>query len=276
MIAHFTVCRLLALAGLAATLATPASAHRRWLLPSITVMAGDKGLASVDAAASNALFAFDHRALGLDTLAITGPDGKPVSPVVIGKGEMRSAFDVPLAQPGTYRIALAMNGMMGSYVLNGEKKRWRGSRARLSEIPAGAANLELSENLGRVETFVTLGAPSTTALAATGQGLEMLPVTHPNDIVAGEPAEMRFVMDGKPAAGLKVEFVAGGTRHRDQAGIQTLTTNADGIVRLMAATPGFYYLEADMEGGTAAAPAPGQPAVKRRASYTAVLEFLPQ
>ncbi len=267
---------LLALAGLAASLATPAAAHRRWLLPSVTVFAGDKGLASVDAAASNALFAFDHRALGLDALAVTGPDGKPVTPVVIGRGEMRSAFDVPLAQPGTYRIALAMNGLMGSYMLDGKKQRWRGTRARLSELPATATDVELSENLGRVETFVTLGAPSTTALAAAGQGLEMLPVTHPNDIVAGEPAEMRFVMDGKPAAGLKVEFVAGGTRHRDDAGIQTLTTDADGIARFTAPTPGFYYIEADMEGGTAAAAGPGQKPIKRRASYTAVLEFLPQ
>ncbi|MBB3032416.1 DUF4198 domain-containing protein [Alteriqipengyuania lutimaris] len=261
-------------AGLALGLSTlapsAAEAHRRWLLPSATVMAGEEETVTVDAAASNGLFIFEHRPLGLDDLVVIGPDGQSVTPEIIGSGAYRSVFDLKLESQGTYRIAIASNGMMGFYELNGERRRWRGSRAELeTAIPEGATDVRISENSGRTETFVTLGAPNETALAPTNVGLEMIPVTHPNDLIAGEPAQMRFLMDGEPAAGLELEFVAGGTRYRDEPGIQTLTTDADGMVTLSADEAGMYYLEAsagrgEYEEGTA-----------RRMSYTAVLEFMP-
>jgi len=97
----------------------------------------------------------------------------------------------------------------------------------------------------------------------------MIPVTHPNDIVAGEPAVMRFLLDGQPVSGLEVEFVEGDTRYRDIPGIQTLTTDAQGQVTLEAPEAGMYSLEANraQEGSNGAR--------GRRSSYTAVLEFLP-
>lgn len=252
--------------GLTALLPSPAEAHRRWLLPSATVIAGETSAVTVDAAASNGLFTFDHRPMPLDGLAITGPDGQGVEPAIIGSGTYRSVFDVPLAQQGTYRIALVSDGTMGSYMLDGERRRFRGSA---DQVPAGATDIRTIQTSGRTETFVTLGAPSDAALQATGRGLEMVPLTHPNDLIAGEPARMRFLIDGQPAAGLEVEFVAGGTRYRDDAGIQTLTADAEGTVTLEAAEPGMYYLEASHGGGAEGVP----PAPT--ASYTAVLEFMP-
>ncbi len=257
--------------GLAALVPGKAEAHRRWLLPSMTVFAGDEELVSVDAAASNELFVFEHRPLPLESLQITGPDGQPVDATVLGSGEYRSVFDVPLTQQGTYRIALVSNGAMGFYELNGERHRMRADNAQAAhaQLPEGATNVRISENSSRTETFVTLGAPNEVALAATGQGLEMIPVTHPNDIVAGEPAAMRFLLDGEPAAGLEIEFVEGGTRYRDNAGIQMLETDADGQVTLSVEDPGMYYLE------VGARPEAAEGETPRRASYTAVLEFMP-
>jgi len=127
--------------------------------------------------------------------------------------------------------------------------------------------VQMARTVGRTETFVTLGGPTESALQPTGTGLEMVPVSHPNDLVTGEPAQMRFLLDGQPAAGLEVEFVAGGTRYRDDAGIEMLTTDEDGMLTLVAAEPGMYYLEAARRTGEGEA--------QRNASYTAVLEFLP-
>jgi len=256
--------------GLSTLMPTTAEAHRRWLLPSSTVMAGEEETITVDAAASNGLFIFEHRPLGLDDLVVTGPDGQPVEANIIGSGAYRSVFDVALKQQGTYRVALASDGMMGFYEFDGERRRWRGSREEAATaIPEGATNVRMSEVSSRTETFVTLGAPNDTALAPTNVGIEMIPVTHPNDLIAGEAAQMKFQLDGEPAAGLELEFVAGGTRYRDEPGIQTLTTDADGMVTLNADEPGMYYLEAsagrgEYEAGNA-----------RRMSYTAVLEFMP-
>ncbi|MBU2340682.1 MAG: DUF4198 domain-containing protein [Alphaproteobacteria bacterium] len=252
--------------GLSSLLPSQADAHRRWLLPSATVLAGESDLVTVDAAASNGLFLFEHRPMPLDSLVVTGPDGEPVDPTILGSGAYRSVFDVPLAMQGTYRIALVSEGVMGSYELNGERQRFRGST---DELPAGATDIRTSHNNSRTETFVTLGAPSDTALQPTNSGLEMVPVTHPNDVVAGEPAVMRFLLDGQPAADLEVEFVAGGTRYRDDPGIAMLRTDAEGRLTLEAGEPGMYYLEAS----STREAADGEP--ERRASYTAVLEFLP-
>lgn len=243
--------------------ATPAEAHRRWLLPSATVFAGENQVVTVDAAASNALFSFDHRPMPLDSLVVTSPDEQPVEPKIIGTGTYRSVFDVPLTKEGTYRIAVASNGANGFYELGGKRERVRGKtveEARAS-IPAGATNVTVGMNASRTETFVTLGAPS--EIKPVGIGLELVPVTHPNDLAAGEPAQFKFLLDGQPAAGIKIEFVEGGTRYRDEAGIQELTTGPDGVVTLTAPEAGMYYLEA------------GSSAGDRRASYTAVLEFLP-
>ncbi|MGB5779447.1 DUF4198 domain-containing protein [Allopontixanthobacter sediminis] len=252
--------------GLSTLLPSEAEAHRRWLLPSSTVLAGESDLVTVDAAASNGLFLFDHRPMALDSLVITGPDGAPVDPTILGAGAYRSMFDVPLRAQGTYRIALVSDGVMGSYELNGERHRFRGSG---DALPAGATNISSSRSNSRTETFVTLGAPTDTALQPTGSGLEMIPVTHPNDIVAGEPAVMCFLLDGQPAADLEVEFVAGGTRYRDEPGIVMLRTDAEGRVTLQPSEAGMYYLEVSSSQDAAN----GQPG--RRASYTAVLEFLP-
>ncbi|QQN73390.1 DUF4198 domain-containing protein [Croceicoccus sp. YJ47] len=255
----------MALAGvIGMTLATPAQAHRRWLLPSATVLSGQSETVTVDAAISNALFNFDHHAAGLDDLVVTGPDGNVVAPAIIGTGKYRSVFDVPLDTEGTYRIALASEGIFGRYMLNGEAKRWRGTAAEAdTAIPAGATEVQLTPVSSRVETFVTLGAPNETALQPTGKGIEMMPVTHPNDLIAGEPAQFRFLLDGEPAA-MDIEFVKGDTRYRDEAGIETVSTDADGLVTLTAQVPGMYFIEtsANADGG-------------RRASYSAVLEFNP-
>jgi len=142
-------------------------------------------------------------------------------------------------------------------------------------VPAGATDVRVTQNANRVETFVTLGAPTETALQPTGQGLELVPITHPNDLVAGEPAQVRFLIDGQPAAGLEVEFVEGGTRYRDDAGIQNLTTDSEGVLTLTAAEPGMYYIEASRGGGEGAPGGGESDAPSRVASYTAVLEFLP-
>ena len=52
-----------------------ASAHKSWLLPSQTVVAGEKPWVTFDAAVSNDLFYLNHVPIALDRLSITAPDG---------------------------------------------------------------------------------------------------------------------------------------------------------------------------------------------------------
>ena len=175
-------------AALAAALPFSALAHKAWLLPSQTVIAGNAPWITVDGAVSNDLFYFNHVPLRLESLVITAPDGSTVLPQNATTGKYRSVFDIELKQPGTYRIASVNDGLFATYEQNGERKRWRGSVATLGELPKDAKKLELSQSVGRVETFVTNGAPNDTALKPTNRGIELVAVGHPNDLFAGEEA----------------------------------------------------------------------------------------
>ncbi|MBD7922988.1 DUF4198 domain-containing protein [Xanthomonas bonasiae] len=263
---------VLALA-IAAVLPFSALAHKAWLQPSQTVLAGERPWITVDAAVSNDLFYFNHVPLRLDNLVITAPDGSAVQPQNPATGKYRSVFDVELAQTGTYRLALVNDGVFANWNENGQRKRWRGNAASFaSEVPKGAKDLQVSQSLGRVETFVTNGAPNQTALKPSGRGLELVPVTHPNDLFAGEKATFKLHIDGKPAPGLDVEIVRGGTRYRNAQDELKLTTDAQGSFSVTWPEAGMYWLETSSEDTKTSMPQ----AKQRRLSYVATLEVLPQ
>ncbi len=266
--------RSMKIAALALAISLPLSAHahRQWLLPSATVLSGSEAWVTVDAAVSNDLFYFEHFPMRLDGLVVTGPDGKPVQAVNAATGKYRSTFDVQLSQPGTYKIAVVNHGVFASYKLDGQQKRWRGSAEALAkEVPANATELKVTQMNSRVETFVTAGKPTKAALATTGVGLELQPVTHPTDLVAGDSASFQLLLDGKPAAGVEVELVPGGIRYRDKLQDSKLKTDAEGKFSVKWSGPGMYWMEASVSDQKTTLPQAGQ----RRSTYIATVEVLP-
>ena len=263
---------VLALA-LAALLPITASAHKAWLLPSQTVIAGESPWITVDAAVSNDLFYFNHVPLRLDNVAIVAPDGSAVAAQNTATGKYRSVFDLELEQQGTYRIGVVNNYVTGRWEEDGKPKRWRGTAETFAaEVPKDAKGLEVGQSVSRVETFVTNGSPNDTALKPSGVGLELVPVTHPNDLFAGEEAKFRFQIDGKPAAGLAVEIIRGGTRYRNAQDEIKATTDGNGEFTVTWPEPGMYWLEASTEDDKVTVPQ----AKQRRLGYVATLEVLPQ
>ncbi|MBB5684437.1 DUF4198 domain-containing protein [Sphingobium boeckii] len=290
--------------ALAAVLALPAGvqAHRQWMLPSATVLSGNDVWVSVDAAVSNDLFYFEHTAANVDNVKAWAPDGTEVKIENAFKSRYRSTFDVHLTQKGTYRIANVSDGVSGSYTLNGKEERLpRGTTPEnlASKIPAGATDIQTAESNNRNEIFVTSGEPTTTIFKPTGKGIELVPVSHPNDLVSGEAATFQFLLDGKPAANLGVTIIPGGIRYRDQLNQIDAKTDKDGKITVTWPEPGMYWLNASIGGGRegggaggpggpggpggAAAGTPGAPPAaaprpagppQRRASYITTLEVL--
>ena len=250
-----------------------ASAHKAWLQPSQTVLAGTDPWITVDAAVSNDLFYFNHVPLRLESLVITAPDGSKIEPQNSATGKYRSVFDVELKQQGTYRIATVNSGLSGSWDVDGKPKRWRGTPATFAtEVPKDAKNLQVSQSVGRIETFVTNGSPNDTALKATGEGIELVPVTHPNDLFAGEQAKFKLHIDGKPAVGLEIEITRGGTRYRNAQDEIKVKTDANGEFSVTWPEAGMYWLETGSEDNKTSLPQ----AKQRRLTYVATLEVLPQ
>ena len=254
-----------------ALISCDAHAARAWLLPSQTILANSGGWIAVDAAQADELFSANQGPMNVDALMVTGPDGKPVAPQNTVKGRTRSSFDLELRQAGTYRISVADDAVMARWEEDGKPKRWRGPAAEMSaNIPANAAKLELEQVQRRVETFVSVGTPS--ALTTAGKGLELVPLRHPNDLYAGEAANFRFLLDGKPARNLEVKIIVGGTRYRDSPNEIVLKTDAKGEVSVEWPAAGLYWLDAGVQDESATVPN----VKKRRASYNATFEVLTQ
>jgi len=264
---------LILAAALIAALPFAASAHKVWLLPSQTVLSGNDPWITVDAAVSNDLFYFNHFPLSTDAIQVTSPDGSAVQPQNPATGKYRSVFDVQLNQTGTWRIAHVNNGLFASWKEGEQSKRWRGNAATFAtEVPANAKDLNVTQTLSRVETFVSNGNPNDTALKPTNQGIELLLVEgHPNDLFAGETTRFRLLLDGKPQAGLDIEIVRGGTRYRNAQEEITLSSDAQGEFSVTWPQAGMYWLETGSEDDKTTIPQ----AKTRRLSYVATLEVLP-
>ncbi|MDQ8700004.1 DUF4198 domain-containing protein [Hyphomicrobium sp. LHD-15] len=262
-----------AAAALALVIPVSAHAHRAWLLPSATVLSGKDPAVTIDAAVSNDLFYFEHQPMRLDGLVVTAPDGSKIEPENASTGKYRSTFDLSLKAPGTYRIALVGNNLFARYKENGEQKRWRGKPENLAkEIPASATDVVVTHAQRRLETFVTSGNPDEAALKPVGKGLEMQPITHPTDLVAGDEAEFKLLLDGQPAPNVEVEIVRGGIRYRNQLGEIKVSTDKDGVFKYKWPEAGMYWLEASVSDDKAEF----KEAKERRASYAATLEVLPE
>jgi len=263
----------LALAAVLTLLPLSAFAHKAWLLPSQTVIAGDKPVITVDAAVSNDLFYFNHVPLQTAGLVITAPDGNKVEAQNLATGKYRTVFDVALDQQGTYKIAVVNAGLFANWIENGQPKRWRGdAKGFASGVPKDAQDLKVAQSVGRIETFVTHGAPSGGVFKTSGEGIELVPVTHPNDLVEGEEARFKLLVDGKPQAGLEIEIVRGGTRYRNAQDELKATTDGDGEFKVTWPQAGMYWLET----GTTDARTSVPQARQRRLSYVATFEVLPQ
>jgi len=258
-------------AALALCLPLAAQAHDLWLLPSSTVLSGQDDWITVDAAVSNDKFYFNHAPLRLDGLAIVAPDGAAAQADNVGRGKLRNTFDLQLRQSGTYRVAVVNDGAFARWKEDGKPKFYRGGADGLAAaIPAQAQELQVVQSLGRVETFVTAGKPS--PVKPVGTGLELVPVTHPNDLYAGEAAAFQLRLDGQPAAGLEVTVVPGGSRYRDKLDEIKTTTDKDGKFQVTWPQPGMYWVEASTEDARTTVPR----ATKRRLSYSGTLEVLAQ
>jgi hypothetical protein len=238
------------------------------MTPSATILSGDDPWITVDGAVSNELFYADHMPMRLDNVTVTLPDGTTAKPENAFTGKYRSVFDVHLTQPGTYRIANVNAGLSARFKQGGQDRFWRGPAADFKgAIPADATDVQVSQNASRTETFVTRGAPTTTALKPTGQGLELVPVTHPNDLVAGETASFKLLLDGQPAAGVDVTVLPGASRYRQSPGEMKATTGADGAFSITFPEAEMYWLSAAVRDEKASIPG-----ARRNVSYNGILE----
>ncbi|GAA4817703.1 ABC transporter permease [Marinicella pacifica] len=225
----------------------PADAHKRWIFPGQFTLSETQWV-SFDASVSNNIF-FADRPWPLAAVQAFDPEGQVIDIENKLEGHRRSVFDVHLQQKGTYKINHKSQNYMAFYEIeeDGEKQRKRERGQTLDElkskIPADAIAPSYSFNNSRLETYVTVGAPTDQVFSLDGNGIEFKPVTHPNDLYAGETATFQFYLDGKPASDIEVSLVWSGTRYRNQEQAQTYTTDKQGNIMVELSQSGPFLIE---------------------------------
>ena len=244
--------RLIALLG-TLCISPLASSHDRWILPShFNVSAESEEIVWItsDVSASNQVFMMD-KPFSASDVRVLQPNGKPTSPSSSYTGGRKSVFDVQLMQDGTYKFEKEVSPRYFSqYKVKGKEGVVRSrmdKKATTAAMPKGAYELESSLNVSRVETYVTRNKPTEEVLKPKGEYLELVPVTHPADIIENEAATLQFVFDGKPVEGVKVAIMKDGSLYRNKPEEIEFTSDKDGKVSMILPSAGRYLLHAAIE-----------------------------
>lgn len=241
----------LLLAALLAVSSQAVFAHTLWVMPSHFVLSGDDTWISVDISAANMTFVPD-KGVSPDNLSIVFPDGSRHKFAQSYQGKRKSQADHQLVAEGTYLIE---NGGAPRYFtmfeVNGERKRiMADKKAAASQLPAGATKVTTSRGQSKALAVVTVKAPNRTAITPKGEGFEVNFVTHPADYVAEDEIKWQLLIDGKPAAGVKVELSREAELYRNDAGRINAETDAEGKLNFTPEYAGRYVLEASYQADT--------------------------
>ena len=169
------------------------------------------------------------------------PKGEWVAPARLEHFTTRSLVEYQTKDEGTYRFTTGVRkaAIFRMYEVNGERKFTRDPK---EVLPKGHKLLDHYQSVTLAETYVTLKAPSQAALKPYNQGLEVVPVTHPTDIYAGEAFTFRVLLDGTPLADTEVSVFTGYDGNEHETATLTAKTDKDGKAEFKLDKTGVYLL----------------------------------
>lgn len=234
------------------TLANIANAHPRWVLPSHFTVSKEGGdWLTFDVTAANGTFVFDKPA-GSDSAEIIMPDGRKERPNFVVRGKRRSMFDFYFQEQGTHKVQINNQPTYYTQYKAGHSdtvKRLRANKSeRGSQLPEAARDIKTIISYTRAETYITVGKPSEKASALEGKYLELMPITHPSDIVAQEPVTLQFYFNGEPQQGVSAEITREGTLYRNHQQQIDVVSDEKGFVTFTPTIAGRYILKASHKG----------------------------
>ncbi|CAL6170053.1 MULTISPECIES: DUF4198 domain-containing protein [Vibrio] len=236
--------------GLAVT--TTAQAHPRWVLPSHFTVSKEGGdWLTFDVTASHGTFVFDKPA-GSDQAFVVMPDGRSERPNFVVRGKRRSMFDFFFTEEGTHKVAINNQPSYYTQYKAGRRDTMKWARASKAErgdvLPEQARDVVTQLSYTRAESYITVGMPTDKALEIEGKMLEMKPITHPSDIIEGEPVTFQFFFNGEPQEGVTAEITREGTMYRNHQEQIDVVSDKDGKVIFTPEVAGRYLMKANYKG----------------------------
>lgn len=261
-------------AGLAVS--ASANAHPRWILPSHFTVSKEGGdWLTFDVTASHGTFVFDKPA-GAETGEIIMPDGRVERPTYVTRGKRRSVFDYHFVEEGTHKVRV--NNVPSYYTQYKAGRRdtvkWvKAHKAERDEVlPKKSRDVMTQLSFTRAESYITVGKPTKEAFKLEGKYLEMVPVTHPADIVEGEDVQFQFYFNGKPQQGVTAEITREGTLYRNHQEQIDVVSDENGMVTFTPNQAGRWLMKANYKGDLVNNPLADRASVNVHLSFEAVLQ----
>ncbi len=236
--------------GLAAT--TTAQAHPRWVLPSHFTVSKEGGdWLTFDVTASHGAFVYDKPA-GSENAYVIMPDGRNERPNFVVRSKRRSIFDFYFEEEGTHKVAI--NNQPSYYTLykagRRDTEKWiKATKVeRDSLLPENPRDVITQLSFTRAESYITVGKPTETVFKIEGKLLELKPVTHPSDILEGEPVTFQFFFNGEIQKDVKVDITREGTLYRNHQEQIDLVSNENGEITFTPYVAGRYIMKANYKG----------------------------
>jgi len=218
-----------------------AYAHTPYVLPNNFEVSARSAVISADASLTEDFFVPDV-SYGQHPFSLTAPDGSVIAipEADIHPLAVRTAVEHKLtdAVAGTYRLTAGprVGTIMRSWEQDGEVKRVRDPEV---PMPAGAELKSHSQSISVSESYISIGEINPDQkFRGTGKELEVVPVTHPGQLVVGNAFDFVIQHNGQPLPHHKVEII-----YADSAGNNpkhTLETDSTGTVHYVLEQPGTY------------------------------------
>lgn len=228
------------------------NAHPRWVLPSHFTVSKEGGdWLTFDVTASHGTFVFDKPA-GSQNASITMPDGRSERPNFTLTGKRRSVFDFFFSEEGTHKVKINNQPSYYTQYKAGKRDTEKWVRAnkveRASVLPKQARDVVTVVGYTRAESYVTVGKPNEKAFELENKYLELKPITHPSDIVAGEPVRLQFYFNGKAQQGVTAEITREGTLYRNHQEQIDVVSDEKGFMEFTPEIAGRYIMKASYKG----------------------------
>jgi len=181
-------------------------------------------------------------------LSLAGPGGRqPVDTARLAAEGTRTAIRTRTGSAGTYVLGLSLRP--SEITLKGEQfNEYLREEGLLTTLAARRAAGELArpstERYAKhVKVIFQAGAAHSESYATVfGYPVEIVPLTNPYELKAGDTLSLRLLKNGAPAAGIAA--LAGG-RNTAGSAIPTaaLLADHDGVVRVWLRAPGTWYVK---------------------------------
>lgn len=243
---------------IASLLPITVNAHGRWVVPSHTMLTGNKPhTITVDMSISNELFKPDYGFIPLiphegqqkgpppAQLNLIGPNDTKVSNIPFEYFVRKSVGAIELTQDGTHLISLQQAPVTFRLYTNDKGKRAR-AWGLDSALPDNSKHVTRYSMQSNLLSFVSRNKLTSAPLIK--KGLEIANGSHPNDLFAGETARFQLLFNGNPVRkGHSLTVVRGETRYRNDRQVFEIETDNQGWFEFTWPNSGLYLVETELD-----------------------------